>query len=151
MVGLVVAAGALTAATVAGLWWRSRRGRVRPVPPPRSGGRRADGLLAGLGVEPGTPVTLLQFSSAFCASCRATRLTCRQVAAGHDGVRHVEIDAESNLDAVRALGVWRTPTVFVVDAAGAVVARVTGQPTRAQLRGAVTGLLPGPTTAGSTC
>jgi hypothetical protein len=49
----------------------------------------------------------------------------------------VEVDAESQLAAVRALGVWRTPTVFVIDAGGRIVARVTGQPTRAQLTEAV--------------
>jgi thiol-disulfide isomerase/thioredoxin len=132
-VGLAVAAGVLVVATGLGLWWRRRDGRVRTV----SGGTTDQHLLAGLGVETGVAVTLLQFSSAFCAPCRATRTTCRQLAAGRDGVRHVEVDAESRLDAVRALGVWRTPTVFVIDAAGRIVARVTGQPTSTQLADAV--------------
>lgn len=98
-------------------------------------------LLAGLGVEAGTPATLLQFSSAFCAPCRATRVTCARIAAAQAGVRHVEVDAESHLDAVRALGVWRTPTVFLVDAQGRIVTRVTGQPTGGQLREALVPLL----------
>lgn len=98
-------------------------------------------VLAGLGFETGTPVTLLQFSSAFCAPCRATRVICGQVAATDDRVRHLEVDAESHLEAVRALGVWRTPTVLVVAGDGRVVARVTGQPTRRQLTEAVTPLL----------
>ena len=133
--GLAVAAGVLVAATGAGLWWRRRDGRVRAM-----SGEPADRhLLAALGVHTGVPVTLLQFSSAFCAPCRATRATCRQFASDRDGVRHVEVDAESRLDAVRALGVWRTPTVFVIDAAGRIVSRVTGQPTRDQLAEAVAG------------
>jgi hypothetical protein len=136
-VGLAVAAGVLAAATGLGLWWRRRDGRVRTVA--RDPSNR--GLLAALGVEAGTPVTLLQFSSAFCAPCRATRAVCRQLTADRDGVRHMEIDAESHLDAVRALGVWRTPTVLVIDAGGRIVARVTGQPTRAQLTEAVAPLL----------
>ncbi len=151
VVGLVAAAGALAVATGAGLWWRRHTGLVRPAPAPGTGDSRTRELLTGLGVAPGMPVTLLQFSSAFCAPCRATRLTCGQVAERHDGVRHVEVDAESNLDAVRALGVWRTPTVFVIDGAGSIVARVTGQPTRTQLREAVTGLLPRSAAAGSAC
>ena len=97
-------------------------------------------LLADLGVRPGA-VTLLQFSSAFCAPCRATRLVCAQVAGMLDGVRHVEVDAESHLEAVRALGVERTPTVFVIDAAGRVVRRATGAPTRAHVVAAVAPLL----------
>jgi thiol-disulfide isomerase/thioredoxin len=136
-VGLAVAAAVLLAATGAGLWLRAREGRVRPA----GGAPPAADLLGSLGVEPGTPVTLLQFSSAFCARCRATRIICRRLAAERDGVRHVEVDAESHLDAVRALGVWRTPTVFVVDSGGHPVSRVTGQPTRDQLVEAITPLV----------
>jgi thiol-disulfide isomerase/thioredoxin len=135
--GPVVAVGVLVAATGFGLWRRRRDGRVRTVADDASHRRR----LAALGVEEGTPVTLLQFSSAFCAPCRATRLTCARFAAQHTGVRHVEVDAESRLDAVRAFGVWRTPTVFVIDAGSRIVARVTGQPSRDQLAQAVVPLL----------
>lgn len=137
LVGLTVAAVVLAAAAGFGWWWRRREGRVRTV----TDGSTDQRLLADLGVEAGTPATLLQFSSAFCAPCRATRVTCGRLATEHDGVRHVEVDAESRLDAVRALRVWRTPTVFVVDAAGRIVARVTGQPTGGQLREAVVPLL----------
>jgi thiol-disulfide isomerase/thioredoxin len=51
-----------------------------------------------------------------------------QVSREVDGVRHVEIDAESHLDLVRRLDVRRTPTVLVLDAAGRVVRRASGQP-----------------------
>ena len=50
-----------------------------------------------------------------------------------DGVEHVEIDAESRLDLVRQLDVMRTPTVFVLDANGAVVKRAVGQPRKADV------------------
>jgi hypothetical protein len=50
-----------------------------------------------------------------------------------DGVRHVEIDAESHLDLVRRLDVRRTPTVLVLDAAGRVVRRASGQPRTADV------------------
>lgn len=128
LIGLVIAAGVVAAATAVGVWYRRRGGRVCPAP-----AEPAAGLLGSLGVEADGHLTLLQFSSAFCAPCRATRVTCGQIAASHDRVRYLEVDAESNLDAVRALRVWRTPTVFVVDPAGRLVTRVTGQPTRAQL------------------
>jgi thiol-disulfide isomerase/thioredoxin len=70
----------------------------------------------------------VQFSSAFCAPCRATRRVLEQVASQVEGVRHVEIDAESNLDLVRRLDVRKTPTVFVLDSGGTVVRRAVGQP-----------------------
>src|SRR5690606_27694301 len=101
--------------------------------------------LARLGVTAGTPVTLLQFSSAFCAPCRATRVLCADIAARVPGVRHVEVDAEGNLDAVRALDIWRTPTVLLVDAGLEVRSRASGTPTRAQLLAAVAEVLPEPT------
>src|SRR5262245_47275166 len=49
----------------------------------------------------GSRVTFVQFSSAFCAPCRATRRILADVAAADDGVAHVEIDAEHHLDLVR--------------------------------------------------
>ena len=64
-------------------------------------------LLRELGVEPAR-ATLLQFSSAFCAPCRAVRRVSAEVAGMVAGVRHVEVDAESHLEAVRALGIERT-------------------------------------------
>jgi len=99
-----------------------------------------DGTLAGLGVDAATPVTLLQFSSAFCAPCRATRRVLGEVADMVDGVRHVEVDAESHLDAVRALDIWRTPTTLVV-AGGQVVQRASGVPAKAQVVAAVAPLV----------
>ena len=49
------------------------------------------------------------------------------------GVVHVEIDAEHHLDLVRRLGVMRTPTTFVLDAAGAITTRASGQPRKADV------------------
>lgn len=81
-----------------------------------------------LGVELGERATLLQFSSAFCAPCRATRRVLADVESMVAGVRHVELDAESNLDLVRRLDILRTPTVLVLDRSGTVVTRASGQP-----------------------
>jgi len=83
-----------------------------------------------LGTALGERATLVQFSSAFCQPCRATRRVLAEVAAMVDGVVHVEVDAESRLDLVRRLEVLRTPTVLVLDAAGVVVRRAAGQPRR---------------------
>jgi thiol-disulfide isomerase/thioredoxin len=87
--------------------------------------------------ERGERATLLQFSSAFCAPCRATRRTLADVADVVPGVVHVEVDAEQHLDLVRALGVLRTPTTLVLDGAGRELTRATGAPRRAQVLGAL--------------
>nr|WP_237549718.1 thioredoxin family protein [Streptomyces sp. SID1034] len=86
-----------------------------------------------MGAGLGRRATLVQFSSAFCQPCRATRRTLAEVAAMVDGVTHVEIDAEERLVLVRDLGIERTPTVLVLDAAGRIVRRAAGQPRRADV------------------
>ncbi|WP_248843388.1 thioredoxin family protein [Streptomyces virginiae] len=83
---------------------------------------------AELGAEPGARASLVQFSSAFCQPCRATRRILAEVAAMVDGVAHIEIDAEERLDLVRSLGIEKTPTVLVLDAAGLIVRRAAGMP-----------------------
>ena len=77
--------------------------------------------------------TLLQFSSAFCAPCRTTRVVLEEVVGMVDGVAHVEVDAESHLDLVRRLDVRRTPTVLVLDSAGLVRVRAAGAPRKADV------------------
>lgn len=91
----------------------------------------------GVDAEPGERATLVQFSSAFCAPCRATRVVLADVAARTPGVVHVEIDAEHHLDVVRRLGVLRTPTTLVLDGSGAEVARAAGAPRREQVLAAL--------------
>ncbi|MFC6322060.1 thioredoxin family protein [Nocardioides sp. GCM10027113] len=81
----------------------------------------------------GETATFVQFSSAFCAPCRATRRILHDVAEIVPGVVHHEIDAEHHLDLVRHVGVLRTPTTLVLDARGAEVARASGAPTKAQV------------------
>ncbi|MFD5733382.1 MULTISPECIES: TlpA family protein disulfide reductase [Streptomyces] len=88
---------------------------------------------AEIGAALGERATLLQFSSAFCQPCRATRRTLAEVAGMVEGVAHVEIDAEDHLALVRELEVQRTPTVLVLDAEGAIVRRAAGQPRKADV------------------
>ncbi len=90
-------------------------------------------LVLELGAVPGARATLLLFSSAFCAPCRATRRVLGDVARAVPGVAHVEVDAEQRLDLVRRLGVVATPTTLVLDAAGREVLRAAGQPTPAHV------------------
>jgi Thiol-disulfide isomerase and thioredoxins len=96
-----------------------------------------------LGAELGERATLVQFSTAFCQPCRATRRVLADVAAMVPGVAHVEIDAESRLDLVRRFGVVRTPTVLVLDAGGSVIRRASGQPRRVDVIAALGAAIPG--------
>jgi thiol-disulfide isomerase/thioredoxin len=87
--------------------------------------------------ELGERATFLQFSSAFCAPCRATRRVLEDIVASTPGVAHVEVDAEHHLDLVRRLGVLRTPTTLVLDQHGGEVTRAAGAPTKAQVQAAL--------------
>ena len=119
----------LVAATAFGLPRRYRDGRMRVRERDTVVRLSAEDIAAPLGER----ATLVQFSSAFCQPCRATRRVLGEVAGMVDGVAHVEIDAESQLDLVRRLDILRTPTVLVLDAAGRVVRRAAGQPRRADV------------------
>lgn len=120
--------------TGVGLVWRARNGAVRDVQSDSDDARLTS---SDLGAELGPRATLLQFSSAFCAPCRATRVVLSDVAGMVDGVAHVEIDAESHLDLVRRLDVMRTPTVFVLDSHGRIVKRASGAPRKADVLAAL--------------
>ena len=87
--------------------------------------------------ELGDRATLLQFSSAFCAPCRATRRTLTEVADLVPGVTHLEVDAEHHLELVRELGILRTPTTLVLDSAGREVTRASGAPRKEQVLAAL--------------
>lgn len=137
----------LAASTAFGLWRRWSDGRMRGAPTPvaddaapvhvdtpdrrHHGGEvlRPDQLGGPLGDR----ATLVQFSTAFCAPCRATRVLLADVTKDVPGVAHLEIDAESHLDLVRHLDVRRTPTVFLLDASGAIRNRAAGLPRRAEV------------------
>lgn len=89
------------------------------------------------GTPHGERATLLQFSSAFCAPCRATRRVLSDIAGVVPGVAHVELDAEEHLELVRKLGVLRTPTTLILDGTGREVARAAGAPRKEQVLGAL--------------
>lgn len=126
MNGLLALLAALALASVVGLWLgRSGRRIARPLDPHDDAERLT---VEDVGSPLGERATLVQFSTAFCQPCRATRRILADVAGLVDGVAHVEIDAESRLDLVRRLDILRTPTVLVLDADGRVVRRASGQP-----------------------
>lgn len=142
--GLIALVVALAAASGLGLAVRRRSGRFRagPVPASRSASPRPEVLTEeDLGGPLGRQATLVQFSTAFCAPCRPTRQILTQVAGMVDGVTHVEVDAADRLDLVRRLRISSTPTVLVLDPAGAVVKRASGLPRKADVIAALGGVI----------
>jgi thiol-disulfide isomerase/thioredoxin len=134
--GLALLAAALVGAAAFGLWRRRTAGRLRAAPAASSEGADAGALALtaeDLGAALGPRATLVQFSTAFCQPCRATRQILDEVSGMVDGVAHVEIDAESRLDLVRRLDVTRTPTVFVLDPRGRITRRASGAPRKADV------------------
>ncbi len=143
--GVFVLVVIIVAATAFGLWRRRTDGRLRAIPVESAAvdAQLVSGFTASeLGADLGDRATLVQFSSAFCQPCRATRRVLLEVSEMVDGVVAVEIDAEAHLHLVRRWDVMRTPTVFVLDAEGRVAQRATGQPRKVDVIAAIGALEP---------
>lgn len=119
----------LLLATSYGYWYRHRDGRVKSHGEAESRPRLEPSEIGPLGER----ATLVQFSSAFCTPCRATRVILGEVAASTPGVRHIDIDAEHELALVRKVGVLSTPTTLILDSQGYEIARAVGAPRKAQV------------------
>ncbi|MGH4014517.1 MAG: thioredoxin family protein [Pseudonocardiaceae bacterium] len=128
--GLVL--GTLLVATLFGLLWQSRQGRVR-----------APGRTAALPepvlhrVDSATAVTLLQLSSPLCGRCPHARAVLGELADATPGVRHAQIDLGEHPQLADELGVRSTPTTLVLSRSGQELFRVAGVPRRAELLSAL--------------
>ncbi|TFV76822.1 thioredoxin [Blastococcus sp. CT_GayMR19] len=126
--GAVVLVAALVLTGVAAWWLRARNGAV--IPPAAAG--EPGGLppaLHRLGVRPAeADLTVVQFSTAFCGPCRATKARLQQLQSTRPGLAVVQVDAESHLDEVRELDVRRTPTLFYLGRDGRLIGRSSGAP-----------------------
>lgn len=134
--GAYVLLAVLAAVLAFGLIRHRSDGRLRLIRTPRREGAATTSAITSAdldGAALGEDVTFVQFSTAFCQPCRATRTLLEQVSADRPGVVHVEIDAESHLDLVRQYEVMRTPTVLVLDRDGVIRGRATGVPRRDQI------------------
>ena len=134
--GLVVLAAAVLLVAAVAWWLRTHDGAVRTP----AGREREDAdvqtpsVFERLGVRPSdADLTVVQFSTAFCGPCRATKARLEQLQTTRPGLATVHVDAESHLDEVRELDVRRTPTLFFLDRAGAVIGRSSGAPRPAEL------------------
>ncbi len=137
-----------------GLYRARTDGRFRAAVAPEAGStpsaadagavdaRAWDDVLAALpDARLGERATLLQFSSAFCAPCRATRQVLSEVAEVVPGVVHLEVDAEHHLELVRRLDVLRTPTTLILDASGREATRAAGAPRRETVLATLDGIV----------
>ena len=123
----------LAAASVFGIWFRHTRGefrRKKTVDGPRLTSDQ-------IGIALGERVTMVQFSSAFCSPCRATRVLLEQMVQTMPDVAYVHIDAESHLELVRQLNILSTPTTLFLNRDGTEVGRAMGTPKRSQVLTAV--------------
>jgi thioredoxin-like negative regulator of GroEL len=128
--GAAVVVAALAATAVAAWWLRTRDGAVRTG----GGGGMSSAAFDSLGVRAGAAdLTVVQFSTAFCGPCRATKARLQQLQATRPGLAVVQVDAESHLDEVRELDVRRTPTLFYLDREGRLIGRSSGAPRAEEL------------------
>jgi thiol-disulfide isomerase/thioredoxin len=120
--------GVLIAATLFGVVDRSRAGRIKVEADSRNQ-IHANEIGGTLGEE----ATVLQFSSAFCTPCRTTRSTLASVISHYPKIKHIELDAESNLSLARRLDIRQTPTTLFLNSTGKEIARAVGAPKRDQV------------------
>ena len=127
-VGAIVLAAVLVVCAAAAWWLRARNGAVRTEARPDADPGVLDAL-ERLGARPAeADLTVVQFSTAFCAPCRATRARLEHLQRRSPRLAVLHVDAEQHLDAVRELDVRRTPTLFYLDRDGGLIGRSSGAP-----------------------
>lgn len=117
----------LAASTLFGIWFQRRSGQIK------SRDESWEIRSSDVGEKLGSRMTLLQFSSAFCAPCRTTRLLLSSMTEQIPDVKHIDVDAESHLELARRLNILSTPTTIVLDSDGREIGRAVGVPKREQV------------------
>ena len=126
----------LISATGFGIWYQRTRGEFRKK-------KTVNGpklTAAIVGTELGSRATMVQFSSAFCTPCRATKVLLEDMVKTMPDVHYAHIDAESHLELVRKLDIRSTPTTLFLNGAGVEVGRAMGTPKRAQVHAAISAI-----------
>jgi thiol-disulfide isomerase/thioredoxin len=121
----------LALASAYGIWYQRSRGAIRD--------KERAGIVTAqmIGGALGSRASLVQFSSAFCTPCRATRALLENVVEDLEDVVHIDIDAEDHLELVRQLNILSTPTTLILDSKGHEVGRAVGAPKREQVLNAL--------------
>jgi thiol-disulfide isomerase/thioredoxin len=76
----------------------------------------------------GKEITLLQFSSNFCSSCKQTSVLLETVEKSREGLLHIDLDITNRLDLAKRYGILQTPTILVLNSRGVVISRIVGAP-----------------------
>jgi thiol-disulfide isomerase/thioredoxin len=128
-------AGLVLLATFVGLLLISSSGRARRI----KNGEQVD-LSVISSTKNGNPitkfgenVTLLQFSSNFCSSCKQTSSLLESIEKVHKGLLHIDQDITERLDLAQTFGILKTPTTLVLDSKGIVISRIVGAPKQATI------------------
>jgi len=121
----LVLLGLVSVATVLGLVWRSRQGRVSTA-----GGDVITPADVAADVSFGAHATLVQFSTQWCSRCPGTGRLLGKVADARTGVVHLDVDVSHRADIASRFQIAQTPTTLILDADGRLHARIGGVPPR---------------------
>jgi thiol-disulfide isomerase/thioredoxin len=128
--GLYLALGLLGLTLAAGIFYKASVGRGRSVQKSevldlaRISAHKNGSPVTG----PGKSATLLLFSTEYCGQCPAVRRALSQLEYRSGGVLHAEVDLTDRLDLAARFKISQTPTVFILNALGEVIFRVSGVP-----------------------
>ena len=122
----------LALASVFGFWWRQNQGQLKKAKGPHNFISKSE-----IGIDLGSRVTIVQFSSAFCSPCKATAQIIKNLIKDMDDVAYVQIQSEENITLIEKFDIKSTPTVIFFNGMGMEVGRATGTPTNQQVLAAI--------------
>jgi thiol-disulfide isomerase/thioredoxin len=122
----------LTLACAFGFWWRQNQGRLKSAKGPHNFISKSE-----IGIDLGSRVTIVQFSSSFCSPCKATAAIINSLIQDMSDVAYIQIQSEQNLALIEKFDIKSTPTVIFFNGMGMEVGRATGTPTNEQVLSAI--------------
>lgn len=130
---LTVLLSLVALATVLGLVWRARTGRIKHTRTDSSTAASEENRISIPGAAPfGSRVTLVQFSTAACAICPTVHTQLSGLASEFDDgtgvVVHVNVDVTSRPEIANQFNLLQSPTTFILDGNGVLQARIGGAP-----------------------
>ena len=127
---LLVLAGLVLLASLFGLVLSSKSGQARKI----KNGEQVDlseikAIKNGKSVTKlGKDITLLQFSSDFCSSCKQTSVLLESIEKSREGLLHIDLDISNRLELAKTYSILQTPTILVLNSKGVVISRIVGAP-----------------------